>query len=515
MIRRSISKIPPRLGAASLTLALALSIAPVDDARAAPREPSADASAPGQTQAPTDHAPPAATAPMSSPPAATAPMSSPPTATAPMSDPDAPPELPSDSSDAPTATKKKKKNRKSRRKRSGAGNKGNRNTAEPVANAADPLAKHRPVQVSTGKKSQLTIAGTLETFYAFNFNRPSNGITNFRAFDDQHNSITLQNAAIDLFWSSERVYARIALQSGHTPEIASAPAPLSLDEMPQEEPSLFRNIQRAYAGAHPFANAPVFIEAGIFLSPIGYEGITIQENWHWSHSPIFLALPFYHSGFKIGADIGPAHRIKFAVYNGWNNIRDNNPEKSLALEYGYTPGPRFSLAAVYFTGVERDVSAPEGRAWRHVVNVAARGTVHPRLGLVGDFNAGIEPNLFGSSRWIAANAGLRAQALPWLFVAGRGTIVGEHRANIGGLASPIVLANFTDDPQQWMGAATLTLDLRPVPDHFALKLEYRHDQARSNIFFQGTVAGSGTVDDRYITNARGQDTLTLGLHAWF
>ncbi len=204
-----------------------------------------------------------------------------------------------------------------------------------------------------------------------------------------------------------------------------------------------------------------------------------------------------------------------AIYNGWNNIRDNNPEKSLAFEYGYTPSSRFSLAAVYFTGVERGVGAPEGRAWRHVINVAARGSAHPRLGLVGNLNLGIEPNLFGSSRWIAANAGLRVEAMPWLFVAGRGTIIGEHRANAGGLASPIVLANFTENPQQWMGAATLTLDLRPVPDHFALKLEYRHDQARSSIFFRGSVAGSGTADDRYIANARGQDTLTLGLHAWF
>lgn len=443
-----------------------------------------------------------------------------------MSSPDTPTEPPSDTSDAPTASTKKKKGRKFRRQGSRADNKGNRanranrasqtsNDTEQEANAADPLAKHRPVQISTGKKSQLTIAGTLESFYAYNFNRPSNGITNFRAFDDQHNSITLQNAAFDLFWTSERVYARIAMQAGNTPRVASAPAPLSQDEDPEVEPSLFRNIQRAYAGAHPFANAPVFIEAGIFLSPIGYEGITVHENWHWSHSPIFLALPFYHSGIKVGTDIGPAHRIKFAVYNGWNNIRDNNPEKSLALEYGYTPGPRFSLAAVYFTGVERGVGAPEGRAWRHVVNVAARGTPHPRLGLVGDLNAGIEPNLFGSSRWIGGNAGLRVEALPWLFVAGRGTIIGETRASTGGLASPIVLANFSDDPQQWMGAATLTLDLRPVPDHFALKLEYRHDQARSNIFFRGAVVGSGTLDDRYITNARAQDTLTLGLHAWF
>jgi len=386
------------------------------------------------------------------------------------------------------------------------------------ANAANALAQHRPIQVRTGENSTLTLAGYVETFYSYNFARPSNGLTNFRAFDNQHNSITLQNTAVDANWTGERVYARIALQAGHAPNTyyaASEPTRPGSDGVGTSDPTLWRNIQQAYAGARPFADSPVFIEAGVFLSPIGFEGIGIHENWHWSHSPLFFALPFYHSGIKIGADLGEAHQVKVAVYNGWNNVTDNNSEKSLSAEYAYTPSDKFALAAIYFAGVERPTGAPEGRAWRHVLNVAAKGSPIPRLGLVGNLNAGVEPNLFGTSRWFAGAAGLRVEAFPWLFLAGRGSVINEYRGNEGGLANSILLANYTNDPLQWVAGGTFTVDLRPVPDHFAIKLEYRHDHARSDIFFRGAVTGDGTPDNPYVANSLAQSTLMLGLHAWF
>ncbi len=291
-----------------------------------------------------------------------------------------------DAEDESDDTAPKSRKRRKRRKKS---------------NAADPLAQHEPVQVKTSPGSTLTIGSYVESFYSYNFNRPSNGLTNFRAFDNQHNSLTLQNAVLDTAWSSERVYARLALQAGHAPNTyygASEPTRLGADGVGTSDPSLWRNIQQAYVGVRPFASSPVFLEAGIFLSPIGFEGLGVHENWHWSHSPLFFALPFYHSGIKVGADLAEGHQVKVAVFNGWNNVTDNNSEKSLSAEYAYTPSERFGLAAVYFTGVERPTGAPEGRAWRHVLNVAAKGSPIPRLGLIGNLNGGIEPNLFGTSR---------------------------------------------------------------------------------------------------------------------
>ncbi|MEZ4447965.1 MAG: outer membrane beta-barrel protein [Nannocystaceae bacterium] len=396
-----------------------------------------------------------------------------------------------------------------------------------TSNAADPTPAHTPVQVKIGGRSTLTLSGYLETYYSYNFNRPSNGLTNFRAFDNRHNALTLQNLALDAAWEAPRVYGRIALQVGQAPATyygTSEPTQAGSSGAAGSDAALLRNIQQAYAGVRPFKRAPgIFLEGGIFLSPIGFESLAVRDNWHWSQSPLFFSLPFYHSGLHLGADLSRRDTLKLAVYNGWNNVIDNNREKSLALIYNHTHSERLSVAAVYFTGVERATGADERPSagagpipWRHLVNVSVLGAPHRRLGLVGNLNGGIEPNRFGASGWFAVAGGVRVEATRWLFLAGRGSWFDELRArSADGIADPIVLPNFSASPRQWLAAGTFTVDLRPARDNFAIKLEYRHDHALQPVFFQGAVVGDGSDAAPYVANARAQDTLTLGLNAWF
>lgn len=53
-----------------------------------------------------------------------------------------------------------------------------------------------------------------ETYYAFNFNEPSNGITDLRGFDNRHNSFNLSNVVVDAQWDWEGVNGRVSLQWG-------------------------------------------------------------------------------------------------------------------------------------------------------------------------------------------------------------------------------------------------------------------------------------------------------------
>ena len=43
----------------------------------------------------------------------------------------------------------------------------------------------------------------------------------------------------------------------------------------------------------------LLIEGGIFLSPVGPEGMAIKDQWNWSRSNLFFGLPFYHTGLKV------------------------------------------------------------------------------------------------------------------------------------------------------------------------------------------------------------------------
>ncbi|MEZ4429911.1 MAG: outer membrane beta-barrel protein [Nannocystaceae bacterium] len=365
----------------------------------------------------------------------------------------------------------------------------------------------------TGPHSSLRLGGYVEAFYSYNLNRPSNNITNYRAFDNRHNQITLQALALDVGWDSRWVSARLAMQAGHAATAiyeASEPfQPGTGSGAGTSDASMWRFVQQAYLGGHLPTKVPVTIEAGLFLSPLGSEALATNQNWTWSHTPLFFALPFYHAGLRANVQLNDRHSVRLGVYNGWNNVVDNNREKSFALEYNYALPDRVKFSTVYFSGVERPDDAPEGRAWRHTLDSYVIVQAGERVSLLLRPVVGIEPNAFGISWYVLGNVGLRVMARPWLYFAARGSLLRESRAtSVDGEASPITI------PSEWMAAGIFTIDFRVI-NHLSIKLEYRHDHASEDIFFAGQVDGDGSDAAPFVANARLQNTVTLGATAYF
>src|SRR5690606_11693437 len=90
-----------------------------------------------------------------------------------------------------------------------------------AASTAEADAATSPAEAS----SPFTLGGYAEAFYQWNFNDPSNGITNFRGFDNRHNTFTLSNVALDATWDYEGIVGRLGLQIGHTPSTYYAGEP--------------------------------------------------------------------------------------------------------------------------------------------------------------------------------------------------------------------------------------------------------------------------------------------------
>ena len=68
-------------------------------------------------------------------------------------------------------------------------------------------------------------------------------------------------------------------------------------------------------------------------------------------------------------------------------------------------------------------------------------------------------------------------------------------------------------PVKWVAEGTATLAYQPI-DHASVRLEYRHDQAANDAFFGGDVAVD-PMTMSFIPNRDMQDTVTLGVTAWF
>jgi hypothetical protein len=364
------------------------------------------------------------------------------------------------------------------------------------ADAVEPTPP--PAQPTT----PFTLGAYVEAFYQWNFNKPSNDITNYRGFDNRHNSFTLANAALDAQWDIHDVFGRLTLQIGHTPSTyyLSEPARSGTAAANASDKELWKYLQQAYAG-YRFLEA-LAVSMGIFLSPIGAESMAIKDNWNWSRSNLFFGSPFYHTGARASYVWGDAWTFTLAAYNGWNSVVDNNVHKSIAAQATYARS-RIALSLLYFGGVERPRGAPEGQPWRHLFDAHATGDVSSWLSLLAHANAGFEPNRFGSSRWAAGALYARARLVEALYLALRGDAFFEH---VPAGASPIFW------PVAWVASATATLEYRPV-EHVSFRTEYRHDRAAGAMFFGGKVQTDES--GAFVANRRDQDTITLGTTAWF
>lgn len=353
-----------------------------------------------------------------------------------------------------------------------------------------------------------TLGGYAEANYQWNFNAPSNGITNFRGFDNRHNSFTLSNVALDAQWDSGHLIGRLTLQVGNTPSTYYLAEP-SLPGSSAANASgveLWKYLQQAYAGYRFGVGRGLAVTAGLFLSPIGPESMAVKDNWFWSRSNLFFGLPFYHTGARVTYTLSDTWAATLAAYNGWNSVVDNNEEKSLSAQLTYT-GPEVALSVLYFGGVERAKGAPEGRAWRHLFDAHGTWKASSWLSLIVHGNSGFEVNEFGTSSWTAGALHARFRLEKRLFLALRGDGFREVRAKNGaGQADALFW------PAPWVSSGTATLDVQPH-ERASFRLEYRHDRAGGEMFFGGTVAA--TEASIAAPNRRAQNTVTLGLTTWF
>lgn len=356
------------------------------------------------------------------------------------------------------------------------------------------------------------IGAWVEAYYAFNFNEPANGITDLRGFDNRHNSFNLSNVAIDAQWDWEGVHGRVTLQWGSTPAtyyLAETSGPTLGSGVGAQSVSLWQFVQQAFVGYRVPVGSGLSVDAGLFLSPIGAEGVNVRDGWFYSRSNLFYGFPFYHTGVRVSYPLTGELTASVMVMNGWNTVLDNNDEKTLHAQLAWTIPGIVVANLQYMTGVERPRDAPErvpgGTApWRHTFDLNATITPTEWLGLQGQVTGGLEPNAFGTSGYLAGALAVRVVPNEWLALSARGDFFWEQ---VPAGATSIFW------PVEWVSSATGSVELRPHST-VSLRIEYRHDHASGDAYYQGAVA-TDPVSGNFVRNARWQDTLTLGATAWF
>lgn len=356
-----------------------------------------------------------------------------------------------------------------------------------------------------------TLGGYVEGYGQWNFNRPWNGITEARGFDTRHGTFTLQAVALEFSWDYEGLVGNLALHWGAMPAGWAAMEPLAPGSayVAPNTGALWENIQQAAVGYRFPVGRGLLVQGGRFMSPVGPEALPVRDNWNWSRSNLFFILPSYFTGAKAAYSLTEAWTLSGAVFNGWNNVVDNNPEKTVMLQASWAHAPEVAVNLLYVGGVERPVGAPEGRAFRHLLDGWVTWSPHPRLGFIAQLDGGLEPNALGLAWWAGGALAARYALLDWLFLAARVDALAEHQAQQGELVSAPLFFG-----RDLVGEGTLTLEARPHA-RVSFRLEYRHDQASAPLYFGRTVALAADGSGLALPTARAQDTLTLGATSWF
>jgi hypothetical protein len=381
---------------------------------------------------------------------------------------------------------------------------------EAAAAPAAPAPPPPPTDAASGATvGPFTVTGYVEGHYAYNFNKPSNGITNWRWLDNRHNTFQLSTAVVDFLATQGPVVAHVALQAGPVADGwysdsvegragASGAAPVGA--------STWKHIQQAYAGWKAPIGRGLMLQAGLFLTQVGIEGPAVKDNFNWSRSNLFLVLPFYHAGVRATYEF--TEQLSFMVmgYNGWNLATDNNAGKTVAGQLIFKVPERLTMSVLYMGGPERATGSPEGEPWRHLLDAWAQLDLGSIVSLALHGNAGFEQGAFGTQQWRAAAAYVRLHPVGWLYIAARGDAFDETTpSNSAGQASSLFF------PASDVYSATGTLDFRPA-ETLSFRTEFRHDQASNVMFFKGDSTDAAGAQ---VENARQQDTLSFGLTAWF
>lgn len=355
----------------------------------------------------------------------------------------------------------------------------------------------------TPAPATVTVGGYVETYYQLHLQDPSNRITNLRGFDHRSRTFTLSSVALDVTATRDRVTARVVLQVGPTPSTyyLAEPAHPGSGSVAASGTDTWKHLQSAVVTIA--APRQVTVEAGLFTSPIGPESLAVKDNWSWSRSNLFFGLPAYHTGVHARRPLGGGWTGKLHAYAGWNAAVDNNDLPSVGVSAAYGDDAT-TAQLLYLGGVERAEGAAEGTPWRHLVDAYVQRALTDDVTVLAHADGGVERGDLGTSWWLAGALAGKLALSPCLYAAARAD---AFRERVPGTAGAIFW------PTSWLASGTLTVGYQPA-DGVSVRLEYRHDHAASAAFFGGEVAGDG-VTDPYVPTRRAQDTVTLGLVAWF
>lgn len=243
---------------------------------------------------------------------------------------------------------------------------------------------------ATDTTTRIRINGFVDTYYAYDFNRPPEGDRVFTTQAVRHDEFNVNLAWLGVTIERRKVRARAALQAGTSVQVNYAGEPR---DGTISGPDVARFIQEAVVGVK--LTDAVWVDGGIYYSYLGLESWSSSDNPTYTRSLVADYTPYYLSGAKLTWTVTPRLTAQLHAMNGWQNISENNRSKAIGSRLDYAVSPAVTLSYANFLGNEQIRDAPS--SLRIFNQVMAKGTLPRGTQLQGQVDVGTQ----GDSDWYA------------------------------------------------------------------------------------------------------------------
>lgn len=207
--------------------------------------------------------------------------------------------------------------------------------------------------IAAAQDIPVKFGGFVDSYYAYDFETPSNHEREFTTQPVRHDEFNLNLAYVDAVIKRERTRGRFALQYGNSvtkntlgePRLGTTSGP---DDM--------KHIQEAYLGKK--VGEKTWIDVGIFLGNIGAESWISKDNWTYSRAMNLDYVPYYSSGVRLEHQLNSRESIQLQLLNGWQNMSENNNSKAFGGQYKNLLSDSLTFTYNNFFGDEQVVPNP-------------------------------------------------------------------------------------------------------------------------------------------------------------
>ncbi|MGQ0826876.1 MAG: outer membrane beta-barrel protein [Bacteroidota bacterium] len=188
------------------------------------------------------------------------------------------------------------------------------------------------IKDSTGK---LTLSGYVDTYYASYSDSLAFGTyQKFASISPRNKTFGLNIALISAQYKADRVRGVVTLHYGDVVKSLWSP--------------VFNNVMEANIGVS--ITKRLWIDAGLFRTHLGTEGLLPSENITSSLSVTTIYKPFYESGIRLSCDPNDKLSIKLFLLNGYNMFEDNNNRKSFGMLVNYALNKKGNIGYSNYIG---------------------------------------------------------------------------------------------------------------------------------------------------------------------